>query len=98
VQIRVQRSEEEPVCLLQRDRTLEVDCPRIKDKNRKESKTEVNLSPVVSTQSSTSQAGGSDSDLSVFSFSVTTPIVGCLGDSKWILDIVATYHACSKRD
>ena len=47
-----------------------VDCPKAKGK-KKESKTEANLAKVASTQSSTSQAGGSDSDSSVFSFSVT---------------------------
>ena len=41
---------------------------------------------MVSTHASTSQAGGSDSDLSVFSFSVTTPIVSYSGDVEWILD------------
>ena len=59
---------------MQGDRALMVDCPKAKDK--KESKTEANLAQVVSTQTSTSQADGSDSDSSVFSFSVTTPIVG----------------------
>jgi len=53
-----------------------VDYPKIKDKNKKETKTEANLAQVVSTQVSTSQADGSDSDSSVFSFFVTTPIVG----------------------
>jgi len=47
-----------------------IDCPRIKDK--KESKTEANLAQVISTQVGISQTGGSDSDSSVFSFSVTT--------------------------
>jgi len=46
---------------------------------------------VVSTHASTSQAG---SDSSVFSFSITTPIVGYSGDDEWILDIGATYHVC----
>jgi len=41
---------------------------------------------VVSTQASTSQADGLDSDSSVFSFSVTTLIVGYSGDSELILD------------
>ena len=51
-----------------------VDCPRIKDKNKgKESKTGANLVQVITTQASTSQADGSDSGPSVFSFSVTTP-------------------------
>ena len=59
-----------------------VDCPRIKDKGKKkESKTEANLAQVVSTQGGTSQADGSDSDSSVFSFSVTT-IIGYSGNSE----------------
>ena len=37
-----------------------VDCPKVKDK--KELMTETNLAKVVSTQASTSQADGSDSD------------------------------------
>ena len=48
---------------------------------KNESKTEANLAQVGSTQASTSQAGGSDSDSSVFSFSVTTSIVGYSRDS-----------------
>ena len=56
-----------------------MDCPKFKGK-KKESKTEANLAKVVRTQSSNSQAGGSDSDSSVFSFSVTTPIVGYSGE------------------
>jgi len=48
-----------------------IDCPRINDKNKKESKIEANLAQVVSTQASTSQADGSNSDSSVFYFSVT---------------------------
>ena len=64
-----------------------VDCPRIKDKNKKkESKSETNFAQVISTQASTSQAGGSDSDSLIFSFSIATPIVGYSGDSEWILD------------
>jgi len=57
-----------------------VDCPRIKDK--KESKTEANLAQVISTQASSSQAGGSDSDSSVYSFSITTPTISYSGDSE----------------
>ena len=57
-----------------------VDCSRIKDKS-KESKTEANLAQMVSTHVSTSQADGSDSDSSVFSFSVTT-IIGYSGNSE----------------
>jgi len=45
---------------------------------------------VGNTQASTSPAGGSDSDSSVFSFSVTTPIVGYSGDFEWILNTGAT--------
>jgi len=73
-----------------------VDCPKAKGK--KESKTETNLARVVSTHTSTSQAGGSDSDSSVFFFSVTTPIVGYSGDAEWILDTGATYHVYPNRD
>ena len=29
---------------------------------------------------------------------VTTPTIGYSGDSKWVLDIGATYHVCPKRD
>jgi len=54
---------------------------------------------VINTQSSsTSQAGGSDSDSTVFSFSVTTLTIGYLGDSEWILDTGATYHVCPNRN
>jgi len=74
-----------------------IDCPRIKDK-KKESKTEENLAQVISTQAGTSQAGGSDSDSSVFSFSVTTPIIGYSGDSEWMIDTRATYHICPNMD
>ena len=74
-----------------------VDCPKFKGK-KKESKTEANLAKVVSTQSSNSQADGSDSDSSVFSFSVTTPIVGYSGENEWIMDTGATYHVCPNRD
>ena len=56
-----------------------MDCPKVKGK-KKESKTEANLAKVVSTQSSNSQAG--KSDLSVFSFSVTTLIVGYSGENE----------------
>jgi len=59
-----------------------VDCPRIKDKGKKESKTEANLTQVLSTRASTSQADGLDLDSSVFSFSTTTPIVGYSGDPE----------------
>ena len=57
-----------------------VDCPKAKGK--KESKTETNLTQVVSTHASTSQADGLDSDSSVFSFFVTTPTVGYSGNSE----------------
>ena len=53
---------------------------------------------MVSTHASTSQADGLDSDLSVFSFSVTTPTVGYLDNAEWILDTEATYHVCPKGD
>ena len=46
----------------------------------KESKIEANLTQVISTQAGTSQIGGSDSDSSVFSFSVTTPTIGYPSD------------------
>jgi len=59
--------------------------------------TEANFTKVVSTQASTSQADGSDSDSSVFSFSVTTPIVSYLDKTEWILDTGATYHVCLNR-
>ena len=64
-----------------------VDCPKAKGK---ESKTEANFAWVVSTQASTSQASGSDSDSSIFSFSVTTHIIAYSGDTEWILDTGAT--------
>ena len=73
------------------------ECPKAKGK-KVESKTEVNLAKVVSTQGSTSQADGSDSDSSVFSFSVTTPTVSFSDNSEWILDTGATYHVCLNRD
>ena len=60
--------------------------------------TEANFTKVVSTQASTSQADGSDSDSSVFSFSITTPTVGYSDNSEWILDTGATYHVCPNRD
>ena len=47
---------------------------------------------MVSSQISTSQAGGPDSDSSVFSFSVTTPIVCNSDNAEWILDSGSTYH------
>ena len=58
-----------------------VDCPKAKGK-KSESNTEANLARVVSTRHNTSQTGRLDSDSSVFSFSVTTPIVGYSGDSS----------------
>ena len=70
-----------------------IDCLKTKGK-KKESKTEANLAQVGSTKASTSQAGVSDSDSLVFSFSITTSIVGYSGDSEWILDTGATYHVC----
>ena len=71
-----------------------IDCPRIKNK---EPKTEANLAQVISTQADTSQAGGSDSDSSVFFFSITTPTIDYSGDSEWVLDIGATCHVCPNR-
>ena len=60
---------------------------------------EANIAQEVSTQfSGTSQADGSDSDLKVFSFSVTTPTIGYSGDSEWILDTGGTYYVCPNRD
>ena len=53
---------------------------------KKESMIETNLAHVVSTHASTSQADGSDSDSSVFSFSVTTPTVVFSDNVEWILD------------
>jgi len=53
---------------------------------------------VISTQVDTSQAGGSDSDLSVFLFSVTTPTIGYSGDYEWMIDIRATYYVCPNRN
>ena len=67
-------------------------------KGKKESMTKKNLTQVVSTRASTSQANGSDSDSSVFSFSVTTPTIGYSDNSEWILDTRATYHVCPNRD
>jgi len=47
---------------------------------------------VVSTpDDGTSQAGGLDIDSSGFSLSIT-PIVCYSEKSKWILDMIATYH------
>ena len=68
-----------------------MDCPKFKEK-KKESKSEANLAKVIETASSKSQADGSDSDSSVFSFSVTMPIIGYSGENEWILDTGATYH------
>jgi len=70
-----------------------VACLKAKGK-KKEPMIEANLAQVVSTQASTSQADGSDSDSSVFSFSITTPIVSYSDNVEWILDIGATYHMC----
>ena len=62
-----------------------VDCPKTKSK---ESKTEANLVQVVSTHASTSQADGSDSNSSIFSFSVTTPTVGYSDNVKLVSQII----------
>ena len=51
---------------------------------------------MASTHASTSQADGSDSDLSVFSFSVTTSTIDYSDNSEWILDTRAIYHVCLK--
>jgi len=69
-----------------------VDCPWIKDKNKgKESKTEVNLTQVINTQSGcTSKVDGSDSDSSVFSFSGTTPTISYSGNFEWMINTRAT--------
>jgi len=62
-------------------------------------KTEANLARVINTQSSsTSQESGSDSDSTIFSFSVITPTIGYSGDSERMLDTGATYHVCPNRD
>jgi len=61
-------------------------------------KTEASLAQVISTQAGTSQVGGSDSDLSVFSFFVTTPTIGYSGDSEWMIDIGVSYYVCPNRD
>jgi len=56
---------------------------------------------VINTQSqscSTSQAGRSDSDSSVFSFSVTTPTIYYSDKFEWLLDTGATYHVCPNRN
>ena len=74
-----------------------MDCPKFKGK-KKESKSEANLTKVVNTFRSKSQADGSDPDSSVFSFSVTTPVTGYSGENEWILDTSATYHVCPNRD
>ena len=58
-----------------------VDCLKAKDK-MKESKTEAKLARVVNTHASTSQSSASDSDSSVFSFSITTPIIAYSGDTE----------------
>ena len=50
---------------------------------------------MINTQSrSTSQVSGLDSDSPIFSFSVTTPTIGCSGDSEWMLNTGAIYHVC----
>ena len=76
---------------------MKVDCPNAKGK-KNESMTEVNLAHLVSTHASTLQADGSDSDLSVFSFSVTISTISFSSNSEWILDIGATYHVCPNKD
>ena len=53
---------------------------------------------MVTTQADTSQEDGSDSDSSVFSFSVTISTIAYSGNAEWILDIDATYHVCPNKD
>ena len=54
---------------------------------------------MINTQSgSTSQVDGSDSDSSIFSFTVTTPTVSYSDDSEWMFDTGATYHVCPNGD
>jgi len=54
---------------------------------------------VINTQfGCTSQVDGSDSDSSVFSFSVITPTISYSGDSEWMIDTGATYHVYPNRD
>ena len=53
---------------------------------------------MISIHASTSHADGSDSDSSIFSFSVTIPTVGYLDNAEWILDTGATYHVCANKD
>jgi len=53
---------------------------------------------VVSAHASTSQADGSDSDSSIFSFFITARTVGYSDNSEWILYIGATYHVCPNMD
>jgi len=72
-----------------------VDCLEAKGK---ESKSDANLTQVVSTHVSTSQADGSDSDSLIFSFSVTTLTVGYSDNSEWILDKGVIYHVCPNKD
>jgi len=60
---------------------------------------EANLAQLINTQLvSTSQVNGSDSDSSLFSFSVTTPTIGYSSDSKWMLRIGAIFHVYPNRD
>ena len=75
VQIRFQRSEEKSVCLTQGASALE---NLLSEGQRKEEGADDGSKSrkVVSTHASTSQADGSDSDSSVFPFSVTTLTVG----------------------
>ena len=62
------------------------------------SKSEANLEQVVSTQVSTSQAGGSTRTHRYSLSLLLLPIVGYSGDSEWMLDTGATYHVCPNRD
>ena len=64
-----------------------------------ELKPETNLTQMVSTQAGgTLQVRESYSNSSVFSFLVSTLIVGYSGDSEWILDTCGTYHVSLNKD
>jgi len=53
---------------------------------------------VINTQSGyISQVDGSDSDSSIFSFSVTATIAYS-GVSEWMIDTGAIYHVCPNKD
>ena len=73
------------MCVLQEERTLKKDCPKLKNKN-KEPQLESNIA----------QVDGTDSNSSIYSLSIT-PIVYYSDISEWILDMCATYHVFPKR-